>query len=171
MLRKVSDQEVSLLRDLEVKTYQATFGPYIQQADLDAYYQKELSLAQIEKDLADPESETYFVLHEGEIAGFLKVNWGQAQSEKTGLESAFEIHRIYLLEDYQGLGLGKEMFDFALDLARSRGFEWAWLGVWEKNFKAQKLYFKSGFERFGQHEYVTGDTVDTDWLLRLHLKK
>ena len=29
------------------------------------------------------------------------------------------------------------MFTFRLDQAKSRGFEWAWLGVWERNFKAQ----------------------------------
>ena len=38
-------------------------------------------------------------------------------------------------------------------IAKSRGFEWAWLGVWERNFKAQDFYYRFGFERFSEHQY------------------
>ena len=53
------------------------------------------------------------------------------------MDNAFEIQRIYVKKEHHGRGYGKEMFTFALDQAKSRGFEWAWLGVWERNFKAQ----------------------------------
>ena len=43
-------------------------------------------------------------------------------------------------KEFHGAGFGKEMFIFALDQAKSRGFEWAWLGVWERNFKAQDFF-------------------------------
>ena len=170
MLVRVTLEDAVLLRQLEIRTYQETFGPSISQPDLDDYYERVLSLEQIKKDLENPESETYFFQEEGQNIGFLKFNWGQAQSEKTGLDHAFEIHRIYLLKPYQGKGYGKILFDFALSEARARAFDWAWLGVWEENFKAQDFYFSYGFEKFSQHEYITGDTVDTDWLLRLSLK-
>ena len=85
------------------------------------------------------------------------------------MEKSFEIQRIYVKKEYHGAGFGKEMFTFALDQAKSRGFEWAWLGVWERNFKAQDFYYSFGFERFSEHEYPTGDTVDIDWLLRKKL--
>ena len=86
------------------------------------------------------------------------------------MPQAFEVQRIYVLKAYRGQGLGKEMFEFALEEAEKRGFEWVWLGVWEKNFRAQDFYFKYGFEKFSQHDYITGETVDTDWLLRKKLK-
>lgn len=35
------------------------------------------------------------------------------------------------------MGLGKQLFEFALQEARDLGCDWAWLGVWERNFKAQ----------------------------------
>lgn len=171
MLVKVKPNEFQILRELEVETYGDTFGPYIADADMEDYYQTVLSLEQIEKDLLDPESETYFVLNEDqEICGFLKINWGQAQIEPVEMDKSFEIQRIYVKKECQGAGFSKEMFTFALDQAKSRGFEWAWLGVWERNFKAQDFYYRFGFERFSEHQYITGDTVDTDWLLRKHLK-
>lgn len=170
MLVKVKPNEFQILRELEVETYGDTFGPYISDADMEDYYQSVLSLEQIQKDLADPESETYFVLdHNQEICGFLKINWGQAQTEPVEMDKSFEIQRIYVKKKFHGVGFGKEMFSFALDQAKSRGFEWAWLGVWERNFKAQDFYYRFGFERFSEHEYPTGDTVDIDWLLRKKL--
>ena len=172
MLVRVKIDQLETLRDLEVETYRDTFGPYIVEEDLEDYFSTVLSLEQIEKDLLDPESETYFVLNEDqEICGFLKINWGQAQTEQVEMDKSFEIQRIYVKKQCHGAGFGKEMFTFALDQAKSRGFEWAWLGVWERNFKAQDFYYRFGFERFSEHQYITGDTVDTDWLLRKHLKE
>lgn len=63
------------------------------------------------------------------------------------------------------------MFTFALKEAEKRGFVWVWLGVWERNFKAQNFYKQFGFERFSEHHFITGEAVDTDWLLRKHLKE
>ena len=115
MLVKVKPNEFQILRELEVETYGDTFGPYISDADMEDYYQTVLSLEQIQKDLADPESETYFVLdHNQEICGFLKFNWGKAQTEPVEMDNAFEIQRIYVKKEHHGKGYGKEMFRFAL---------------------------------------------------------
>ena len=71
MLVRVKIDQAQTLRDLEVETYRDTFGPYIVEKDLEDYFSTVLSLEQIEKDLLDPESETYFVLNEEqEICGF-----------------------------------------------------------------------------------------------------
>lgn len=172
MLVRVKIDQAQTLRDLEVETYRDTFGPYIVEKDLEDYFSTVLSLEQIEKDLRDPESETYFVLNEEqEICGFLKINWGQAQTEPVEMDKSFEIQRIYVKKEFHGAGFGKEMFTFALKEAQKRGFDWAWLGVWERNYKAQNFYKQFGFERFSEHHFITGETVDTDWLLRKHLKE
>lgn len=65
---------------------------------------------------------------------------------------------------------GKQLFEFALQEARDLGCDWAWLGVWERNFKAQIFYGKYGFEKFAEHDFPVGDgKVDRDWLLKLKL--
>ena len=103
---------------------------------LQEYFEEAYNLRVLSTELEDPDSETYFIMHEEEIAGFLKVNWGNAQTERE-LENAFEIQRLYVLQTYQGFGLGKQLFEFALEHAEKNGFSWAWLGVWEHNTKAQ----------------------------------
>ena len=122
MLVRVKIDQAQTLRYLEVETYLDTFGPYIVEKDLEDYYQTVLSLEQIQKDLAEPESETYFVLdHNQEICGFLKFNWGEAQTEPVEMDNAFEIQRIYVKKEHHGKGYGKEMFTFALKEAQKRG--------------------------------------------------
>ena len=86
------------------------------------------------------------------------------------LEGAFEIQRLYVLQKFQGFGLGKQLFEFALELATKNSFSWAWLGVWEHNTKAQAFYNRYGFEKFSQHHFMVGQKVDTDWLLRKKLR-
>ncbi len=84
------------------------------------------------------------------------------------MDKSFEIQRIYVRK-MSGAGFGKEMFTFALDQARVVAWVEAWLGVWERNFKAQG-FTTALVWTFSEHQYITGDTVDTDWLLRKHLK-
>ena len=48
-------------------------------------------------------------------------------------------------------------------------YEGIWLGVWEKNFRAQKFYAKYGFEKFGSHTFQMGDDPQVDWLLKKKL--
>ena len=120
--------------------------------------------------MTDKESDVRFFKVDGREVGFMKVNWGAAQTEHE-LENAFEIQRIYILSECQGFGLGKKLFELALDMAKAGEFDWAWLGVWEGNIKAQGFYHKYGFEKFSEHLFKVGDKVDTDWLMRKALKE
>ena len=43
MLVRVKKEEATLLRELEVATYQETFGPFIKQEDLEHYFAHELA--------------------------------------------------------------------------------------------------------------------------------
>ena len=81
-----------------------------------------------------------------------------------------KIQRLYVLQKFQGFGFGKQLFEFALELATKNSFFWAWLGVWEHNTKAQVFYNRYGFEKFSQHHFMVGQKVDTDWLLRKKLR-
>ena len=169
MIRKVEIADVEVLVKIAKQTFRETFAHDNTEEQLQEYFEEAYSLKTLLTELGNPESETYFIMHEEEIAGFLKVNWGNAQTERE-LENAFEIQRLYVLQAYQGFGLGKQLFEFALELAENNGFSWAWLGVWEHNTKAQAFYNRYGFEKFSQHCFMVGQKVDTDWLLKKKLR-
>ena len=169
MIRKVEIADVEVLAKIAKQTFRETFAHDNTEEQLQEYFEEAYNLRVLSTELEDPDSETYFIMHEEEIAGFLKVNWGNAQTERK-LENAFEIQRLYVLQTYQGFGLGKQLFEFALEHAEKNGFSWAWLGVWEHNTKAQVFYYRYGFEKFSQHRFMVGQKVDTDWLLKKKLR-
>ena len=169
MIRKVEKADVEVLAKIAKQTFRETFAHGNTEEQLQECFEEAYNLRVLSTELEDPDSETYFIMHEEEIAGFLKVNWGNAQTERE-LENAFEIQRLYVLQTYQGFGLGKQLFEFALEHAEKNGFSWAWLGVWEHNTKAQAFYNRYGFEKFSQHRFMVGQKVDTDWLLKKRLR-
>lgn len=169
MIRKVEIADVEVLAKIAKQIFRETFAHDNTEEQLQEYFEEAYNLRVLSTELEDPDSETYFIMHEEEIAGFLKVNWGNAQTERE-LENAFEIQRLYVLQTYQGFGLGKQLFEFALEHAEKNGFSWAWLGVWEHNTKAQVFYYRYGFEKFSQHRFMVGQKVDTDWLLKKKLR-
>lgn len=169
MIRKVEIADVEVLAKIAKQTFRETFAHDNTEEQLQEYFEEAYNLRVLSTELENPESETYFIMHEEEIAGFLKVNRGNAQTERE-LENAFEIQRLYVLQTYQGFGLGKQLFEFALEHAEKNGFSWAWLGVWEHNTKAQEFYNRYGFEKFSQHRFMVGQKIDTDWLLKKKLR-
>lgn len=169
MIRKVDIADVEVLAKIAKQTFRETFAHDNMEEQLQEYFEEAYNLRVLSTELENPESETYFIMHEEEVAGFLKVNWGNAQTERE-LENAFEIQRLYVLQTYQGFGLGKQLFEFALEHAEKNGFSWAWLGVWEHNTKAQAFYNRYGFEKFSQHRFMVGQKLDTDWLLKKKLR-
>ncbi|MCK1245703.1 GNAT family N-acetyltransferase [Streptococcus uberis] len=165
----VKDEEVAILRDLAIQTFTETFSGHNTDEQLQEFFEQDYTLEVLGKELKSTENEVYFLRKDGEVVGYLKVNWGEDQTEQE-LEDSFEIQRIYILNAYQGHGLGKFLFEFALERAYASGKSWAWLGVWENNLKAQALYRKYGFEKFSEHSFAVGDLVDTDWLMKKALK-
>lgn len=161
--------EVETLKALAEQTFKETFGHDNTTEQLQAFFDEDYSLERLGQELSSSESEHYFISVDDQLAGYMKVNWGEAQTERE-LDNAFEIQRIYILQAFQGYGLGKKLFELALEKAQTEGFDWAWLGVWERNFKAQSFYEKYGFTKFSEHHFqVSEDKVDIDWLLRKRL--
>lgn len=164
-VKSIALEDIHALRDLAIETFRETFGHHNTEEELQDYFHTAYSLDTLKAELQDQESQHVFVFVDDVLAGFLKVNVGQAQTEQE-LDNAFEVQRIYILRQFQGLGLGKYLFEYALSLAAKTSCDWVWLGVWEHNEKAQRFYSHYGFERFSEHRFDVGGKVDCDFLLK-----
>jgi ribosomal protein S18 acetylase RimI-like enzyme len=99
------------------------------------------------------------------IVGYVKMT-DQENLDALSAYNAVEIARIYVDQTVLGQGIGHSLMEKALDLAKEKGYNLAWLGVWEKNYAAQAFYQKWGFERFSEHIFMLGDDPQLDWLLK-----
>lgn len=81
-------------------------------------------------------------------------------------EEAIEVARIYALKKAIGKGVGKTLMQECINKANELQMKYIWLGVWEKNERAIAFYQQWGFERFGEHQFLLGTDLQTDWLMK-----
>lgn len=167
-IRPCQISEAALLRDIGEETYETTFREMATPEAMAAYLKEAFTLEKIAAELANPDSRFFFLLADGDLAGYLKVNDGPAQTELHDRE-ALEIERIYVRAGHQGKGLGAKLINFALYLAREMGKRYVWLGVWQKNTAAIGFYKKMGFEIAGTHVFRMGDDIQSDYIMRKDL--
>lgn len=164
-IRKCTVKDVDILQMVCRQTFAETFLPFNTEHNVQKYMDQAYSLEALTKDLQDADSVIYLAFHEGEAVGHLKLNRGQAQTEKD-YPGSMEIHRIYVLQDYKRLGIGKQFMDIAFHQAKEWQVDYIWLGVWEHNEPALKFYKKMGFKPFRTHIFTMGDKTQTDYILR-----
>ena len=164
-IRPVLKSEIPLLRDISIKTFVDAFGKQNTVSDMELYLAESRNFDQVEKEFHDPNTTLLFTESEEKITGFMKINNGGAQSEKFDSLS-LELERIYLLEEHQGKGYGKEMVDYFEQMGRGLAVDMIWLGVWKKNPRAVSFYQRLGFEIFDEHDYLLGTDLQRDYLMR-----
>ena len=121
-------------------------------------------------ELDNPESEFYLAKIQQADVGYLKLNFGSAQTDLKD-QNSIEIERIYVLSNYQGNKIGQVLYNQALQIANERNALYIWLGVWEKNLGAIRFYKKLGFEEFDRHDFVLGSDVQTDVIMKLKISR
>ncbi|MCM0582731.1 GNAT family N-acetyltransferase [Weissella diestrammenae] len=167
-IRIVTENDVEQLQAISVETFSDTFGAQNQPDDLAEYLANAYSQQQLRLELAQVDSWFYFLWVDAELAGYLKLNINQAQSEQA-TKNSLEIERIYLRKAYQKRGLGKVLLEYAQQEAKNQSKSVIWLGVWEHNDNARAFYQKMGFVAFDQHEFVLGQDVQRDILMQRQL--
>lgn len=77
-----------------------------------------------------------------------------------------KLHKLYLLEEYQGKGYGQKMLQHVIEAAEDRGFSSVILAVNKQNLKAQKAYERFGFVQYKsvQIDIGNGFIMDDYWL-------
>ncbi|WP_285767403.1 GNAT family N-acetyltransferase [Peribacillus sp. SI8-4] len=163
-IKKCTCEDLHTLQDISYETFNETFKHQNSPENMNAYLEKAFNLDQLEKELSDLSSQFFFVNVDNEVAGYLKVNINEAQSEKMGDES-LEIERIYIKKKFQKHGLGRDLLNKALEVALEGNKEKIWLGVWEKNENAIAFYKKLGFIQTGAHSFYMGDEEQTDFIM------
>ena len=167
-LRKCTPEDRDTLRELSRCTYRAAFEDGNTQADMDAYLDSAFDAEKLLRELEDSGTDFFFLCVDDGLAGYLKLNESGSQTDIHDPQS-LEIERIYVSKEYQGQGLGNVLMEKAVETARVRSKAYIWLGVWEKNTGALAFYGKHGFTKVGEHPFLMGGDLQTDYILRRDL--
>ena len=163
-LRRCRPDDLDALRAIALRTYDEAFRPLNTDAVMEAYLSHAFDRARVEEELDDRDSRFFFLYVAGDLAGYLKLNAGKAQTDPRG-DDALEIERIYVDRPFQGRGLGAVLVGKAFEVAREEGKRTVWLGVWEKNTGAIRFYERMGFTRSGTHVFLMGKERQNDFIM------
>lgn len=169
VLRLAHLDDLNRIRRISTDTFMETFADQNSSADMADYVATSFAPAVLAEEINNPCSSFFLLLLDGELAGYLKVNVGSAQTEDLGPD-AMEVERIYTLTKFKRRGLGTLMIQRAIDEARRKDLNKLWLGVWEHNISAQVFYEHLGFRTTGSHVFTLGGEDQTDLIMELSLK-
>ena len=156
------------LQKIGRQTFQETFSESNSEDNMKSYLDERFSKVKLTVELTDVNSEFYFATLDNEAIGYLKVNFGESQTELKD-SKALEIERIYVSKEFLGKSVGQFLYDKAIQIAKQKGAEYVWLGVWEENPRAISFYKKNGFIEFDKHIFRLGDDEQTDIMMKLKL--
>ncbi|MBB6330006.1 GNAT family N-acetyltransferase [Sphingobacterium spiritivorum] len=168
IIRKVNTDDLIALQQIGRKTFEETFSESNSKENMEKYLREGFSEEKLLDELADENSEFYFAIDGVDIVGYLKINFGNAQTELKD-NKGLEIERIYVLSKYHGKKVGQLLYDHAIEIATKSLAKYVWLGVWEENPRAINFYKKNGFVEFDKHIFVLGDDEQTDIMMKKEL--
>ena len=170
---KVNIEQIDIANLVELqnvgrRTFYETYSNENTEEDMDKYLAENFSIELLSNELCNPSSEFYLARIEKEVVGYLKLNFGQAQTGKDNHDGV-EIERIYVLKQYHGKKVGQVLYSKAMEIAKRRNSRYVWLGVWEKNPRAIRFYEKNGFIEYDKHVFVLGNDKQTDLMMKLKI--
>jgi len=155
-----------LVLDVAIPVFTTTFAHTCTEADMEEYITSNFTLDKILAELSNPNKRFIIAIipSTGECCGFAQLTIGSTEPCLSHIETPtmVELQRIYVGLAHHGSGLGKSLMDSAINVAKTEGFEWIWLGVYEENKRAKRFYEKLGFEKVGTHDFWVGSDLQID---------
>jgi ribosomal protein S18 acetylase RimI-like enzyme len=167
-IRLATSADVPALAALAEATFVDTFGPDgfdvgYPEADLSHFLAESYAPERVAMWLEEPASQLLVAENEaGRLVAYAHSGANTLPYDKAGPGDG-ELKRIYLRRDAQGTGLGRALFERALDWLGDRP---VLIGVWSENLKAQRFYAHYGFERVADYTFMVGQTADAEFILR-----
>ena len=165
IVRKVVLDDINQLQEIGRETFYETFSAGNTEENMKKYLEEGFSIEKLTREINDINSEIYFAELDNKVIGYLKLNFGESQTELKN-SKALEIERIYVSKDFHGKRVGQLLYEKAMQVANDRKVDNVWLGVWEENPRAINFYKKNGFVEFDKHIFKLGEDEQTDIMMK-----
>ena len=169
-IKKAALSDLRVLVELASGTFTESWLESDNVSDINTYVEECFSVEQLTLELKDPSISYLFILVDNVPVGYMKLQ-RNAQPDGHILDSPMALHRIYIKKEYQGNKFGTRLIHEAIVIAREEGCKHLWLGVWNENPRAVKLYETLGFTIFGKYQFVMGTIISDDYLMKLMIEE
>jgi ribosomal protein S18 acetylase RimI-like enzyme len=165
IIREATVNDARLIADISHQTFYETFAAYNTKEDMEKFLNHQFTRGKLMLEVGAKQN-TFLLAYAGtEVAGYVKLR-DERVPGTMGSVRALEVARLYAMSDQIGKGVGSFLMQSSIDIAKQKNKEWLWLGVWEKNQRAIDFYVKWGFEKFDETDFLLGDDLQRDWLMK-----
>lgn len=164
-IRYAGPADAELVADMSRTSFYEAFANHNTKEDMEIFMSEQFTKEELMKEVELDEGIFMLAYIAEEPVGYARLR----VKNNLAHEQAIEIARIYALEKAIGKGVGKALMQECINKAKELQMKSIWLGVWEHNERAIGFYQRWGFERFGDHPFLLGTDLQTDWLLKKQL--
>ena len=167
-IRRGTAADAPVLTALARETFFDTFAPTNDAADMALHLERAYGVAQQSAELASPGILTLLAEAGGAAVAYAQVRTGHVPDCVTGPDP-IELWRFYVDRAWHGRGVAQSLMARVMVEARAGGARTMWLGVWDRNPRAQAFYRKCGFVDVGEHVFLFGTDPQTDRVMVMTL--
>jgi ribosomal protein S18 acetylase RimI-like enzyme len=167
-VRRATAADAAALTTFGRQVFGQTFGPENSPEDLRAYLDSAYLEDRQAAEIANPAFDTLLVVEEGALIAFAQLRDVAPGDGVTGAHPV-ELWRFYVDSAWHGRGVAATLMAEVEAAARGRGGDTLWLGVWERNTRAQAFYRRQGFTVVGSHIFQLGADPQRDLVMAKEL--
>ncbi|HZC52948.1 MAG TPA: GNAT family N-acetyltransferase [Mycobacterium sp.] len=145
------------LAAVAARTFPLACPPSMAPGNIASFIDTHLSAARFAEYLADPQYAVLTAVQDDRIIGYAML--------VRGVDDSAELSKMYILAELHGTGVSTALMERALARAADWGVRRVWLGVNQKNQRAQRFYARSGFEVSGTRTFRVGDGTEDDFVM------
>ncbi len=168
--RYATEDDAALIADISRQTFYETFASFNSKVNMDIFMNIQFTKGRLMLEVGMPENIFLLAYMGEEIAGYVKLR-DTRHPKALGSSNAIEIARLYAMHALIGKGVGKLLMEKSLEIAKEKNKDTVWLGVWKENKKAIDFYTYLGFTIFDECDFILGNELQKDWLMKKPLYK
>ena len=138
VIQRNTDENFTSIRAIAAAVWPIAYSPIMSQEQLDYMMEMMYSITSLQLQANEKKHRFILAKEEETVLGFASYEFNCIKKPKT------KIHKIYILTNHQGKGIGKALINFIVDEAKERHQKGLILNVNKKNI-AIRFYESIGF--------------------------
>ncbi|WP_298424425.1 GNAT family N-acetyltransferase [uncultured Kordia sp.] len=156
-IRKAIINDIPNIISIGKKTFLETYLINTPREAVEAFIEKTFDESTLTNEFAN-DSIVYHLVHlDDKLVGYSKIVLNVSNNH-IDQKHITKLDRFYVLKEFHGRRLGKQLFDFIVNFSQQQQQQGIWLYVLIENERAVHFYIKNDFEIVGYHDFVVSKT-------------
>jgi ribosomal protein S18 acetylase RimI-like enzyme len=156
-IKKATKKDIVALAIVGKKAFYLPHKKVIPKEIMDNYLLNNFNKETLLNEITNANFEYHLIYVNDTLAGFSKIIINTKNKNIEAI-NVTKLERLYLTKEFYGLGLGKELFLYNLELTKQKDQQGIWLYVWIKNYRAIDFYKKFGFKKIASFDFPISET-------------